>query len=128
MENEEELENQYSICTTCGYMGWPKLKIIKHKSYVDEFIVVLLASLITFSISEIFDIDNFFILFLICIIAFTLEMRAYESKYQKKTVRVLCPKCKNPTMIPTDSPKGKELVEKQLLKAEKEKKKSLGIF
>jgi hypothetical protein len=123
----EELSNKYSICTNCGYMGWPEIEKKEHKSYAEEFFVFLTAFFISLGISlgisSLLEVgeDEWFIDFLIFLGCLTVEFAIYDKFYQKKTIRIICPTCKNPTMIPTDSPKGKELVEKQLLKAEKRK-------
>lgn len=69
-----------SICTTCGYRGYPKTATRG---------------------SLLMEIALWF-LFIIPGILYTLWRNV--SKYKA------CPKCKNPSMIPTDSPFGKKLV------------------
>jgi len=118
----EETSKKYSICTNCGYMGWPEIEKKEHKSYVEEFFVFLISCLTWLGITSLFEIEEGFIDFLIFLACLTVEGVIYDKFYKKKTIRLICSECKNPTMIPTDSPRGKELVEKQLLRAEKEKK------
>jgi small-conductance mechanosensitive channel len=120
---QEKTLGRYSICTTCGYMGWPKIEKKEHISYVEEFFVFLTALLMSLGISSLLEVgeDEWFINFLIFLGCLTVEFIIYDKFYLKKTIKIICPACKHPTMIPTDTPRGKELVEKQLLKTKKGK-------
>jgi predicted nucleic-acid-binding Zn-ribbon protein len=116
-----------SVCTNCGYIGWPEIKV--PKSYLlnelTEFIVGFVSLLITAIIMVLEDIENFWAGFLIFIlVGFGIEflfLRPILNAWWKEKTQIICPACKYQTMIPTDTPRGKELVEKQLLKTKKEK-------
>ncbi len=69
------------VCTNCGYTGAPK-KITKG-SILIEIILWL----------------------------FLIVPGLIYSIWRLTTKYDACPKCKNPTMIPVDSPKGQKLVE-----------------
>jgi rubrerythrin len=124
---QEKTSGRYSICTTCYYMGWPEIK--EPKGYllneIAEFIAGFVSLLITTIITVSEDIENFWVGFLIFIlVGFGIDflfVRPILNAWRKEKTQIVCPACKHPTMIPTDTPKGKELVEKQLLKAEREK-------
>jgi hypothetical protein len=112
-----------SVCTNCEYIGWPEIEKKEHRSYVEEFFVFLTALFISLGISSLLGVgeDEWFIAFLIFLGCLELEFIIYDKFYLKKTINIICPKCKQSTMIPTDTPRGKELVEKQLLKTGKGK-------
>lgn len=70
------------VCSTCGYVGNPK-RITKGSIFIE--IILWLFLIIPGLIYSIWRLTT---------------------KYNA------CPKCKNATMIPTDTPKGQELVAK----------------
>jgi hypothetical protein len=77
------MAGKQSICTNCGYVGYPK------KTTKGRFLVEL----------------GLWILFLLPGIIYSIWR--LSSRYEA------CPKCKNASMIPLDSPIGKELYSKQ---------------
>jgi len=70
------------VCTSCGYIGEPK-KIIKG-NFLTEIVLWLLAIL----------------------------PGVIYTVWRLSTRADVCPKCQNSTMIPVDTPKGRELAEK----------------
>ncbi|MDQ1340325.1 MAG: hypothetical protein QG567_1482 [Campylobacterota bacterium] len=89
------------ICSSCGYKGYPK-KSIKYGGSAAMEIFLWLVTLLFFVVFFPFGI----ILLLVSIV--------YSfSRISNKTKTSICPKCKNSTMIPCDSPIGKK-IEKEL--------------
>lgn len=85
-----------SICTTCGYISIPE-KITKGSIFIE--IILWLPVFIGFIYSS------------IILLFFILPGIGY-STWRLTTRSNACPKCKNTTMIPIDSPRGKRLYKK----------------
>lgn len=72
------------VCTECGYVGKPK-RLTKGSALIE--IILYLTFIIPGIIYSIWRLSN--------------------------TVNI-CPKCKKESMIPMDSPRGREIVEKEI--------------
>ncbi len=94
------MEKQY-ICTSCGYVGYPK-RLTKGSFWVEVglWLVGLLLSPFFFAVA-----GFLWIVFLLPGLLYTVwrETSRYDA----------CPKCKNASMIPLDTPVGRELFLKQ---------------
>lgn len=77
------------VCTSCGYVGWPKT--VTKGSFLFEVLLWIIA------------ISTFFLLA-------TFLLALLYSHWRSSSRYEVCPKCKHPTMIPTDSPIGRELI------------------
>jgi hypothetical protein len=100
------MEEQY-ICTSCGYVGYPK-RLTKGSFWLELFLWLIFVFPVLVYISLLstgFVIETFPWIFALPGLLYSIWR--LTSRYDA------CPKCKNASTIPLDTPIGQELLLKQ---------------
>ena len=108
----EEMAKKQSICTVCGYVGYPK-RVAKGSFWLELalWLFFILASLVYFLFFILAGlVYPLFFAGLVCSLFFASLV---YSLWRLTTIYGACPKCENASMIPIDTPRGQKLLEEQ---------------